>query len=521
MLQRRGDVFLSRVTIPADLRPLLGRIEILRSLRTGDRREAAHRLALWEAQVAAYFAAVRAQGRFMTREQLDELAHRYLSATFDEIEARFAGEWDPASRDAHRFRLIDEGHATAGALVHGDYSSVVEAAVSLAPNAATADIRKLCRRLLEIKRAAVLAELRAMSAKPLTMPDLFKAPADLPAACNESPNVSEVAKRYADERVAEGAWNPKTELQSRSILALLADLLGDPPIGSVAKEDIRQLGQDILQLPSNMSKRFPGLAPREVLKRLSDDSSTPRLEPRSVNKYRQLTRSLFKWAVDGDYIGTNPAAVLRDVKESKAREDRKPFTDEDLRAYFAELPQNAEADPFLYWIPRILAYSGMRLGEVAKLQRADIREQHGHWVFDVNEEAEGKKLKTEASRRLVPMHPRLVALGLPEFATSRPEGFLWPDDMRTSTSPTRGDVDRLSKLLGRKLRRAGVVDPKKTGAHSFRHTVATRLKALSAPDYQIADLVGHEDDSMTTGRYGKATEVATLATLLARLTLPV
>jgi len=123
MLQRRGETYLSRIIVPADLRPLLGRLEITRSLRTGDRREAVRRQSLWETHVGTYLSTVRTQGRAMTRDQLDEITRRYLRATFDEIEARLALEWDPVARDVHYFGLMDMGHATAGALAHGDYSS--------------------------------------------------------------------------------------------------------------------------------------------------------------------------------------------------------------------------------------------------------------------------------------------------------------------------------------------------------------------------------------------------------------
>jgi len=269
-----------------------------------------------------------------------------------------------------------------------------------------------------------------------------------------------------------------------------------------------------------MTKRFPGLSPRAVVKALEGDISTARLEPLSINKYRQLIRSLFRWAMDHDLIATNPAVVLKDVEEGSARDARLPFSDDDLRLYFAGLPQTPEP-AFLYWVPRILAYSGMRLGECAKLTKGDIRMERGVWVFDVNENQDGKKLKTDASRRLVPIHARLVELGLLDFVTGQEDGFLWPADMRTASDPKRGDVDKLSKLLGRRLRDAGVVDKRKTGAHSFRHTVATRLKAESVPNYQIADLIGHEDDSMTTGRYGKATDVQRLAAVVSLLRLPI
>lgn len=93
--------------------------------------------------------------------------------------------------------------------------------------------------------------------------------------------------------------------------------------------------------------------------------------------------------------------------------------------------------------------------------------------------------------------------------------------MRTTDNEERSDSDRLSKKLGRVLRSSGILDRKKTGAHSFRHTVSTRLKDLSIPEYQISDLVGHEDDSMTTGRYGKGTSVKRLSEIVSLISLPV
>ncbi len=527
MLHQRGEIYVSRIIVPTALRPLLGRREITRSLRTADRREARRRLLLWENHIGACLSLIRAQGRSMDREQLDEITSRYLATTFDEIEGRLAMQaWSASDRDASSFELVDKAHQTVADLTQGNYGSVYEAAKAFAPDATEEALRKLCRRLLEVNQEALKAEVRALAGEPLILPRSLVASGVTAVPTAEAPSkdtpwLSDVARAYGDERVSGGFWTAKTELQNRTILALLADLLGNPQVGSVTKEGIRNLGHDVLRLPSNMTKRFPGVPPREVLVRLEGDSTTPRLEPRSVNKYRQLTRSLFKWALDNDFISSNPAAVLKDVKESKARDDRKPFEDADLITYFGILPQDQQPKPFLYWIPRILAYSGMRLSEAAKLQRQDVRSLDGLWVFDVNDEVEGKRLKTEASRRRVPVHPRLIELGLIDFVQGAPEGFLWPADMRTTKNPERGDVDKLSKLLGRRLRASGIKDPKKTGAHSFRHTVSTRLKGESVHDYQISDLIGHDDDSMTTGRYGKATDVARLLEVVKLLRLPV
>lgn len=429
--------------------------------------------------------------------------------------------WDVQDKDGGASDLEDRWHQTRAALVHNDYSQVMESARSLAPQATEADLAKLARRFLESNLMAIKAEIAALDGEPLIRPPTAVAVQPSVVAPKETPRFSEVAVIYGDERVSAGRWSPKTAFQNRAIYSLLADLLGDPQLGAVTKAQVRKVGQDIVNLPANMTKRFPGVTPSDVLKRLEGDTSTARLEPRSVNKYRQLLRSLFKWAVKNDLIIANPTSVLEDVKEGRARDGRKPFTDEDIRLYFRKLPQSPEGEPFLFWIPRILAYTGMRLGEAAQLQREDVRQEDGVWIFDVNDEVEGKRLKTGSSKRKIPIHPRLVELGLLPFVQSCPRGFLWPERVRATSGAVRGDIDRLSRLLGKQLRSAGVTDPKKTGAHSFRHTVAARLKNASVPDYQIADLVGHEDDSMTTGRYGERTGVIRLAEVVSMLKLPI
>lgn len=519
MLRRRGRTYISRILVPADLQALLGRVEIARSLRTEDSREAARRAGLWETHIGALLATLQRHGRAMTREQLDEIARKYLAATFDEIEGRLACGWSEAALDAHKGNLEDDAEKLSGALSEADYGEGVALARLMLPDAEDETLRRLGRRLMEAKLEAVKAERLALTGRPLVYPAPLREPHPAPKVPpKETPRLSAVAAAYGDERVRLGKWTPKTELQNRTILELLAGLMGDPQIGQVTKAHIRALGEAVSALPANLEKRYPGMTPREAIDRTAGDPAIQRLAPRSVNKYLQMARSLFAWATEHDYITQNPAAILRDVKEPRARDDRKPFTDEDLRAYFAKLAEDSR--PFVQWIPRIMAYSGMRLGEAAKLRKEDIRQEREVWVFDVNEEGEGRRLKTEASRRLVPVHSRLIALGLLEVIAGCPEGFLWPEDIRHTANPERGDIDKLSKLLNRRLRAAGVDDPKKTGAHSFRHTVASRLSNASIPQYQIADLLGHEDDSITTGRYGDRTSVERLRDVVESLQLP-
>jgi len=334
-----------------------------------------------------------------------------------------------------------------------------------------------------------------------------------------TPKVSEMAAMYAEERIAQGRWSPKTAKQGVTIFELVAELLGDQPIGEVTKAHIRQMGLDLTKLPANMAKRYPGMPIAEVLAKTEGDSTVVRLESRSVNKHYQHVRTLFAWAAEHDHIAQSPAAVLHDVEEGRAQDARKVFEDEDIVALFAEIAKKAK-EPYGLWIPRIMAYTGCRMGEAAQLRKVDVRVEQGVAVFDFNEESEQKNLKTDGSARCVPIHPRLLELGVLEFVAGCPDGFLFPERVRFTVNPERGNMDLLSKQLNRWLRNAGIADKRKS-VQSFRGTFATRLKDLGVAEYHIAEVVGHENDNITSGRYGKRTNLAALRDVVVKLQLPI
>lgn len=521
MLQKRGQVFASRIVIPSTLQPLLRRVEITRSLRTGDAREARRRLGLWETHISSLFSLVRRHGPSMTPAQLDDLTHKYLNSTFDKIEDRLALDWTPTGLEEWGFQLNDRCHELAAALAHGDLSGTLGDAMRMAPDADETSQRKLARRMLEVQLQAGIAELDTLAGNPLKRPREATV-RSVPAAAAEpktSPLLSRVATMYAEERIARGTWSAKTALQNKKIFEVIVDLLGDRPIREVTKDDMRRLGLDLPRLPSNLSKKFPGASPREALERAEDDAEIDRLEPRSVNKYLQQTRSLFAWAEEHDHVAKSPASVLRDVEEGRAQDARKGLSDADIAALFAYI-EKLDPEPYGRWVPRIMAYTGCRMGEAAQLRKADVRQEQGVWVFDINEESEQKTLKTGAATRLVPVHPRLIELGLLEFVQATDDDFLFPERVRYTRSATRGNVDALSKQLNRWLDNAGIKDSRKA-FQSFRATFITRLKDAQVPDYQIAEIVGHENPNITSGRYGKRTQVATLANIVRRVSLPV
>ena len=73
------------------------------------------------------------------------------------------------------------------------------------------------------------------------------------------------------------------------------------------------------------------------------------------------------------------------------------------------------AFPERYWIPLIGMLSGLRLNEISPLYLDEIKEIDGITCFDINNDQD-KMLKTRSSKRMVPIHPALIHLGLLEYA---------------------------------------------------------------------------------------------------------
>jgi integrase len=139
----------------------------------------------------------------------------------------------------------------------------------------------------------------------------------------------------------------------------------------------------------------------------------------------------------------------------------------------------------------------MRLEEVCQLHQEDIKQVDGVYVIDVNDH-DDKRLKTIASKRLVPIHPNLIDMGFLDFIKSRPKGHLWIHLKKGRDGYGRNLGSWFNKLI----RKIGVANPK-VSFHSFRHTFSNQLKQSDVQEERIAELLGHSNESVTTGRYGK------------------
>jgi integrase len=237
--------------------------------------------------------------------------------------------------------------------------------------------------------------------------------------------------------------------------------------------------------------------------------------PKTVNLHLSALSAFFKWGIDNGLIADNPAKGLTLTVNGAASSQRDAFSDEQIKDVFTGLLKGRETAAKA-WVPLVMLFSGCRPEEAAQLRVKDVREESGVWVFDFATMDDGLRRKTEASRRLVPIHPRLWELGLKKLMEPSPKPASRSDELHAILTGDRalfrdlrmGAASRLSAAPGRFFNRSWLrkekgIENKKLVMYSLRHSVTTKLLHAGVAESLISQLVGHTNSSMTSGRYGK------------------
>lgn len=207
-------------------------------------------------------------------------------------------------------------------------------------------------------------------------------------------------------------------------------------------------------------------------------------------------KSLLKYAYrELEVISRNPWEGLDIDHTTEA--SRRPWTDEELKKLFGqpiytgyELPKNSKAGgAAAYWIPLFGLFHGARVGELAQLQVTDIDTSKDIPTIRITNEGEGQRLKTNASKREVPIHSELIRLGFLDYvAEVRTSGSrsLWPALRLRKDKPGAYFSDWFGEY------RKGLGFGKNPDFHCFRHTVRTLLMEAEVAEPVIDRLMGHE-----------------------------
>ncbi len=430
-----------RIRIPLDLRPILGQTELRKTLKTSDLDLAQHLSQIYAYEAGKVFESLRIGGSMFF-----DLIPGFTSLKFAKLNKKADG-------------------------------SIESEGVELDPNNLEADAAVLCS-ILDIQPTSISPANKTL--------------------------LSDLIETYCEEKKRGGRWKPKTEDEYRASYTLLLDYFGDVEASTITAQSVASYKKVLMQLPKHHSKGiYEGLSIPQILKLKPDNL----LDPTTINKRLQHASSLFKYAVKEGLVDQNHFAEKGIAVNKRDDELRDVWTEAELKILFGSehFTDGRFRHNYQYWVPLIGLFTGMRLDEICQLYLEDICEIDGIWCFDVNDACDKKLKNPKAARRIVPIHSTLIEKNLLRYCEALQnagEQRLFPEIQRRRD----GYGQTVSKWFGRYREKLGLkrsADEANLDFHSFRHTATNEWKQRDVEHAKIQQLIGHQDESITTGRYGK------------------
>jgi integrase len=316
--------------------------------------------------------------------------------------------------------------------------------------------------------------------------------------------LAEVITRYLDEGRRTGEWRAKTLDEKEDALELLLEVVGNKPVADLSKADARKAKDVLLKLPKN--RRKSALTRNLSIEQLAAATGLTLISSRTLNSYLSQFQSFIGWATNQGYCTGNVFEGLRVARKSGASaDDRRAFSPAQLQIMYLHLTENPDGlvqKDDHKWPCLIAMFTGARLNEVAQLTPADIYQKDGAVCFDFNDD-DGKALKNTSSRRIVPIHKRLINLGIQDFITTRGNASRGRLFTSLTYSKQNGYGRNVGRWFNERLLPSLHMKEKGLVFHCLRHTMITRLIQADIPDPIVKALVGHTQVGVTHTHYAK------------------
>lgn len=309
-----------------------------------------------------------------------------------------------------------------------------------------------------------------------------------------APPLAVVVNGWLNFRKIEATLSPKHLAQLTSRTNLILELL-------ICRQPER--------LASSLKQQDAEYLRTELPSRISCQSKS---QANTLSKYYTTFNLLMKYLEQQGYVDRAPQ-IKHNYKRPPA-DVTQPLSDVDLQHLFEgpiyadHRDKNARwvAHAYKFWITPISLYTGMRLNEICQLEVRDIRKEDGNWVIAVNDDSPTKSLKTENSRRELPVPQALLDMGFLEYVEQVKErqnkakrARLFPElnystmhrHSREATRFFMGEGDKQGYLSS-----CCELDTRDNfGFKSLRRSFAQKLRNQGVAAEVIADLLGHASDA--------------------------
>lgn len=483
----------------------------------------------------------------LSNNQIELLASEHYETLVDPIVIAFqkAGREEPGS-EAHLFDT--EGHEVANLIAKEPrlkrrmQSAVRVAALRLLsqhrlidqpletdkfkrvqphPIETTSAFKNLCDALIdaELDAAESIRKLYEAGRLPTAIQELHSSKISHLRAADEF-TIQAIAAAYVGSTPGR---SPEWLERVRRISQMWEELCAENDIRNIRKSDIKDFLDQLIHCPTNWSKRYPNKSLREVIS-IGRKGNLDTLSPNTLRDgYLAPLKVIFTYAEEREIIDVNPA---RGIRISKARKDGRGtgFEADELSALFALplftgcasstdplTPGTHIIDDHRFWAPIIALFTGARTTEIAQLQLDEVHIDGALPHFTIQASAD-RKLKTNAARRAIPIHPKLFEFGFREYVQRLSESgqqrlfplWLAPPNKGFADAPAqkffrRSVIPRISKRS----------DPK-PNFHSFRNSMKSEMMHVGVHDHHQNAILGHEQSGMTK-IYGGSLQLSALS----------
>lgn len=259
-------------------------------------------------------------------------------------------------------------------------------------------------------------------------------------------------------------------IQSKSNQTLKEEFLSAKQVEGCSLRSISYYGSTLDNLIKNLQKPFNQVETEDLRVYLSEYQKRNNASKQTIDNIRRILSSFFTWLEDEDYILKSPVRRIHKIKTTK--QVKETYSDEALE----RLRDNCKTIRDLALID-ILSSTGMRVGELVKLNRVDVDFANRECVV----------LGKGSKERIVYFDAR-TKLHLQNYLNSRTDEneALFVSLLEPHNRLEIAGVEIMLRKLGRSL------EINKVHPHKFRRTLATRAIDKGMPIEQVQKLLGHQ-----------------------------
>ena len=233
---------------------------------------------------------------------------------------------------------------------------------------------------------------------------------------------------------------------------------------STIRNAVKKIGKDIIQITTDDLRIY-----------LDDYQTESKISKVTVDNIRRILSSFFSWLEDEDYVVKSPVRRIHKVKTCKTVKET--YSDEDLEIMRDECDGIRDLA-----IIDLLASTGMRVGELVKLNKKDIDFQNRECIVL----GKGNKQRKAYFDARTKLH-------LKKYIDSREDDneALFVSLQKPYNRLQISGVEIRLRELGKRLN----ID--KVHPHKFRRTLATAAIDKGMPIEQVQQLLGHQSIDTT------------------------